>query len=194
MSMPAARRSILHVQRTPLAAGLIVTLLVAGCRQSDVPRPQPAVESRTAEDASATAATEPGATSDPIASESATAPDAPKRKGTRVVGGLPPIRRADLVSGLAIPGAQRFYLGGGQPSSFYCDVENQGDTEVLISATRGSGATVIARLHPGDSASHRFQPTEAAVLANLSPLEPAKLRVRIWGDTNLQMRYEPDQP
>ncbi len=194
MSMRAPRRTILPVQRTHLAAGVLASLLVAGCRQSDVPRPQPAVESRTAEDVSATAATEPGATSDPLASESATAQEAPKRKGTRVVGGLPPIRRADLVSGLAIPGAQRFYLGGGQPSSFYCDVENQGDTEVLISATRGSGATVIARLYPGDSASHRFQPTEAAVLANLSPLEPAKLRVRVWGDTNLQMRYEPDQP
>lgn len=194
MFLQAARKTILHLHRTPLAMGVLASLLVAGCRQSDVPRPEPAVESRTTEDVSATAATEPGATPDPLASESAAAQEAPKRKGTRVVGGLPPIRRADLVSGLAIPGAQRFYLGGGQPSSFYCDVENQGDTEVLISATRGSGATVIARLHPGDSASHRFQPTEAAVLANLSPLEPAKLRVRVWGDTNLQMRYEPDQP
>lgn len=183
-------RSLRSLSRLMLPCACLATALAFGCNANKgVPSPAPSVDSAqtTTQPTSETA----DAASDD--SEPATA-EAPKRKGTRVVGGLPPIRRADLISGLTVPGAQRFFLGGGQPSSFYCDVENQGDTEVLISSTRGLGATVIARLYPGDSASHRFQPTEAAIIANLSPLEPAKLRVRIWGDTNLEMRYEPDQP
>lgn len=120
------------------------------------------------------------------------APAAKPNKGRRVSGGLPPIRRADLTSGLRVPGAQRFVLGGGQSSSFFCDVVNEGTTTVLVSAGRNGGYTVIARLEPGDSASHRFQPTEAAVIANLSPIDEARLRVRVWGDTNLGMGYEPN--
>lgn len=164
---------------------LLVALVLPSCQSRDVPAP----------DASQSASSEPAPAhevdQDSDEPQATDAPEAPRRKGTRIVGGIPPIRRADLISTLTVPGAQRFLLGGGQPSSFFCDVENTGDTEVLISASRGPGTTVVARLSPGDSASHRFQPTETAIVANLSPVEPAKVRLRVWGDTNLQMRYEP---
>lgn len=128
-----------------------------------------------------------------IADPAPSASSEPKpRKGTRVAGGFPPIRRPDLTSGLRIPGAQRFVLGGGQPSSFFCDVENQGQTTVMVYASRNGGYTVVARLQPGDSASHRFQPTESAIIANLAATDEARLRVRVWGDTNLGMEYEPN--
>ena len=135
-------------------------------------------------------ASESGAASEAPQPEEDAAPT-PPRKGTRVTGGFPPIRRADLVSGLRVPAAQRFVLGGGQPSSFYCDVENQGDTTVMVYASRNGGYTVVAKLAPGDSASHRFQPSESAIVANLSTTDEARLRLRVWGDTNLAMEYEP---
>lgn len=193
MSELSAPRARLLLKNVLLLGWALVSLLFMGCTNTGVPNPDTSARTDIAAAGAEAEFADPSEPSDPLGAEPA-ATEAPKRKGTRVVGGLPPIRRADLVSGLTIPGAQRFFLGGGQPSSFFCDVENQGQTEVLLSSTRGSGATVIIRLHPGDSASHRFQPTEAAIIANLSPLEPAKLRVRVWGDTNLDMRYEPDQP
>ncbi len=172
-----------------LAIYLAMVLAKGGCSQKGVPGPAgsdaPTVEAAAPDSNGQTQ-------SDDAPTE--TASEVPKRKGTRVTGGLPPIRRADLISGITVPGGERFILGGGQPSSFYCDVENQGETEVMVTSTRGSGASVVARLKPGDSASHRFQPTEAAVIANLDSLEPAILRLRVWGDTNLGMRYEPGRP
>lgn len=168
------------------------TILVA-CSNKGVPKPEDSARQPGVESADAAAAPSPDAGGTEESSAEA-APDAPRRKGTRITGGIPPIRRADLISGITVPGGQRFHLGGDQPSSFYCDVENQGETEVMVTSTRGLGATVVARLRPGDSASHRFQPTEAAVIANLDSTEPAKVRIRVWGDTNLGMRYEPSQP
>lgn len=156
----------------------------------------PGCSSKSAEPVQAASATDGRETADEAGTvegaesvEDAT-PAAKPKKGRRVSGGLPPIRRADLTSGLRVPGAQRFVLGGGQSSSFFCDVANEGTTTVLVSAGRNGGYTVIARLEPGDSASHRFQPTEAAVIANLSAIDEARLRVRVWGDTNLGMGYE----
>lgn len=180
------------------AIGLFAMLVLAStilgaCSNKGVPKPeasasQPGVESAAAADA-------PSAGDGDAEQAAADASsEAPRRKGVRTSGGIPPIRRADLISGITVPGGQRFHLGGDQPSSFYCDVENQGETEVMVTSTRGLGATVVARLRPGDSASHRFQPTEAAVIANLDSTEPAKVRIRVWGDTNLAMRYEPSQP
>lgn len=161
---------------------LLVAFVLPSCQSRDIPAPN--------ESQSASSEPTPAPEVDPDTDEPQ-ATETPRRKGTRIIGGIPPIRRADLISALTVPGAQRFLLGGGQPSSFFSDIENTGDTEVLISASRGPGTIVVARLSPGDSASHRFQPTETAVIANLDPTEPAKVRLRVWGDTNLQMRYEP---
>lgn len=165
-----------RIDRVVLAGVLgVVAALGAGCR-SDEGAGVPGGDSAAV-----------GAQSEPVAAEPEKAPE---RKGKRVGGGLPPIRRADLTSGLTVPGAQRFVLGGDQSSSFFCDVKNEGETSVMVYAARNGGYTVVAKLGPGDSVSHRFQPTEAAVITNLSPTDEAELKVRVWGDTNLGMGYE----
>lgn len=167
-----------------LAFAMATSMVLPGCSNKSAEPVQAAAASDGAEPAEGAGAVEGEESTEEA--EPAVKP----RKGRRVSGGLPPIRRADLTSGLRVPGAQRFVLGGGQSSSFFCDVVNEGTTTVLVSAGRNGGYTVIAKLEPGDSASHRFQPTESAVIANLSPIDEARLRVRVWGDTNLGMGYE----
>ena len=78
----------------------------------------------------------------------------------------------DLTSNLGVPARQQFRLGGGQPNEFFAEVQNQGTAM------------------PGEKLRHRFAPGEGAIIVNRSDAD-ASLKVRVWGDTQIAMRYTP---
>ncbi|MEO0557688.1 MAG: hypothetical protein AAF170_05825 [Bacteroidota bacterium] len=96
---------------------------------------------------------------------------------------------SSIRSGLEIDAGDTFVLGGDQRGAFFVEVVNTGVATVLISEVTASADTLaVVTLDPRESASARFQPGSAALIANPDSRE-ASLDVRVTGDTNLGMRY-----
>lgn len=97
-------------------------------------------------------------------------------------------------STLSLAPGKQFVLGGGQRGAFKVEAENVGDTPVDISIRRDDeAASALGRLEPGRTDTIRFPAGTAAVVASASETQPASLRVRVTGDTDLGMRYEPSR-
>ncbi|SHI87711.1 hypothetical protein SAMN02745146_1777 [Hymenobacter daecheongensis DSM 21074] len=99
---------------------------------------------------------------------------------------------AGLTSQLLIEPGKQFVLGGGQPGAFKVEARNVGKVSVEIKERpRGGGIFGKATLAPGARGTLRFMAGSTAVLLNPST-EQAKLNLKITGDTNLSMTYEPN--
>lgn len=94
----------------------------------------------------------------------------------------------DLTSNLGVPAGQRFIFAGGQTSGYTAYVTNTGQVPLVILAELDGSARPIVTLAPGERASRRFEPREAALFEN-SASSDAQAKVEIWGNTNVGMRY-----
>lgn len=106
--------------------------------------------------------------------------------------GLAAVGRADLRSDLLIEPGKQFVLGGGQPGAFKVVARNVGKVPVEIKERpRGGGIFGKATLAPGAAGTLRFLAGSSALLLNPST-QQARLALRVTGDTNLGMTYEPN--
>jgi hypothetical protein len=117
----------------------------------------------------------PGPRSDARSGESQAAPSRPS--------GSP-----DLTSGLNVPGGQRFIFAGGQRSGFTAFATNRGSVPVTIAAELDGERREIVTIAPGEKASYEFAPREAALFENPSS-QDAAVKVEVWGETSVGMRY-----
>jgi hypothetical protein len=94
-------------------------------------------------------------------------------------------------STLRIEPGQQFVLGGGSRGAFVVDARNVGTVPVAVAQQLPSGQTdPLGVLAPGQSDQLRFPAGAAALLENTSSTQ-ARLALKIGGDTDLGMRYEP---
>lgn len=101
----------------------------------------------------------------------------------------------DLTSQLQIPAAQQFLYAGEKDTDAYTAVAyNRGDQAVVISEELDGKSVEVVTLAPGQTATHRFAPGQTAIFRNTSSTQEAQLTVRIWGPTNVGMRYTPAAP
>ena len=96
----------------------------------------------------------------------------------------------DLTSGLNVPAGQRFIFAGGQRSGFTAYATNRGAVPVTIVADLDGERREIVTLAPGERASHEFAAREAALFENPSS-QDAAVKVEVWGETSVGMRYVP---
>jgi hypothetical protein len=96
----------------------------------------------------------------------------------------------DLTSNLGVPARQQFRLGGGQPNEFFAEVQNQGSVPAVVQVDRSGTVVDLGTAMPGEKLRHRFAPGEGAIIVNRSDAD-ASLTVRVWGDTQIAMRYTP---
>jgi hypothetical protein len=98
---------------------------------------------------------------------------------------------AGISSHLLIEPGKQFVLGGGQPGAFKVEARNVGKVPVEIrERPRGGGSFGKVTLAPGARGTLRFLAGSTAVLLNPAA-EQAVLDLKITGDTNLSMTYEP---
>ena len=96
-----------------------------------------------------------------------------------------------ITSGLLIEPGKQFVLGGGQLGGFRVQAHNVGKVSVEIKERpRGGGIFGKVTLAPGERGTLRFMAGSTALLLNPSA-EQAKVDLKITGDTNLGMVYEP---
>ncbi|PJJ59665.1 hypothetical protein [Hymenobacter chitinivorans] len=99
--------------------------------------------------------------------------------------------QASLNSDLFIEPGKQFALGGGQPGAFKVTARNVGNVAVEFKERpRNGGIFGRTTLQPGQTATLRYLAGSTAVLLNGSG-QTANVRLRITGDTNLRMDYEP---
>ncbi|TGE08574.1 hypothetical protein [Hymenobacter fodinae] len=99
---------------------------------------------------------------------------------------------ASLNSNLFIEPGKQFVLGGSQPGAFKVVAKNVGKVPVEFKERpRGGGIFGRFTLAPGQSATLRYMAGSSALLLNPSN-QKANLLLRITGDTNLSMGYEPN--
>jgi hypothetical protein len=99
---------------------------------------------------------------------------------------------AGITSGLLIEPGKQFALGGGQLGGFKVEAHNVGKVSVEIKERpRGGGIFGKTTLAPGARGTLRFMAGSTALLLNPSA-EQAKVNLKITGDTNLSMGYEPN--
>ncbi|TGE29109.1 hypothetical protein [Hymenobacter metallicola] len=99
---------------------------------------------------------------------------------------------ASLNSDLFIQPGKQFVLGGGQPGAFRVAARNVGKVAVEFKERpRGGGIFGRATLQPGQAATLRYMAGSTAVLLNGSA-QTANVKLRVTGDTNLRMNYEPN--
>lgn len=108
-------------------------------------------------------------------------------------------RTPDLTSGLTIPAGETFNLGGEQRGDYNAEITNKGSVAVeLYSTNSGQNfgedrlsdtPVLIGTVEPG--AWERFSAGAGTplLLKNTSDTVDAKLKVEVWGDTNLSMFY-----
>ncbi|UOQ70303.1 hypothetical protein [Hymenobacter cellulosilyticus] len=100
---------------------------------------------------------------------------------------------ASLNSDLFIQPGKQFALGGGQPGAFRVVARNVGKVAVEFKERpRGGGIFGRATLQPGQAATLRYMAGSTAVLLNGSAQTTANVKLRVTGDTNLRMNYEPN--
>lgn len=98
-------------------------------------------------------------------------------------------------SGLSIPKAQDFQLGGQQARPLSVTGRNVGSVSVAVFARTGSQDAKIADVAPGASFAHTFAVGEAAILRNASATKLAKLSVDFDDNPSaLTMSYSPARP
>ncbi|WP_324678017.1 hypothetical protein [Hymenobacter sp. GOD-10R] len=94
-------------------------------------------------------------------------------------------------SDLFIEPGKQFVLGGEQQGTFKVAAYNKGTVPVTIKERpRGGGIFGKATLAPGKHATLSFGAGSAALLLNPSA-QQANLDLRVTGDTNLRMDYQP---
>ena len=99
---------------------------------------------------------------------------------------------AGITSGLLIEPGKQFVLGGSQLGGFKVEAHNVGKVAVEIKERpRGGGIFGKTTLAPGARGTLRFMAGSTALLLNPSA-EQAKVNLKITGDTNLSMGYEPN--
>lgn len=99
---------------------------------------------------------------------------------------------ASLNSDLFIEPGKQFALGGGQPGAFKVEARNVGKVPVEIKERpRGGGIFGKTTLAPGARGTLRFMAGSTALLLNPSAVQ-AHLNLKVTGDTNLAMGYEPN--
>jgi hypothetical protein len=100
---------------------------------------------------------------------------------------------ASLTSDLFIEPGKQFALGGGQPGAFKVEARNVGNVPVEIKERpRGGGIFGKTTLAPGARGTLRFMAGSKALLLNPSGVQAAHLNLKVTGDTNLSMGYEPN--
>lgn len=100
---------------------------------------------------------------------------------------------SSINSGLNLEAGKQFRLGGNQKGAFTVLVKNTGKTPVTISEQPAVGPSVVLGVsQPGDKQTLSFARGSAAVVTNASN-NPAKLKLRIRGSTNLSMGYSPNK-
>lgn len=96
----------------------------------------------------------------------------------------------DLTSNLSVPAGQRFIFAGGQKSGFTAFATNRGTVPITIIADLDGVRREIGIVAPGERVSHTFAPREAALFENPSA-QVGDVKVEVWGQTNVGMRYTP---
>lgn len=97
-------------------------------------------------------------------------------------------------SGLNIAPGQEFRLGENEHGSFSVFATNAGAVAVTVLEEAVGGERVeLATLVPGASVEQRFRADTIAIFLNSSQ-SPARLDVKIVGDTNLSMGYAAEPP
>lgn len=93
-------------------------------------------------------------------------------------------------SNVGIPAQQEFVLGANRHQAFKVKAQNTGSVSVEVSDRFGNGSSTLSQvLEPGEEAEIRFTQNSAAILKNDNPSE-AMIKVKITGDTGLNMGYE----
>lgn len=104
-----------------------------------------------------------------------------------------PVLGPNLTSNLRIGTGQRFiFAGAAQDRAYTASVENNGPVPVTVmrgQPGRPEVASAIVTLAPGAKAVQKFALGEAAIFENTAGVE-ATLIVKIWGNTDVGMRYE----
>ncbi|MCX5690205.1 MAG: hypothetical protein NTV94_10565 [Planctomycetota bacterium] len=101
-----------------------------------------------------------------------------------------PTMLADLTSNLKVPAHQQFRLGGGQPGEFFAEIVNEGSVPALVRVDSSGELRDLGVAQPGEKLRHRFAAGEGAIVVNRADTD-ASLKVRVWGDTQIAMRYTP---
>jgi hypothetical protein len=101
-----------------------------------------------------------------------------------------PQRTPDLTSNLQVDAGQRFvYAGEVGSGSYTASIENRGSVPVTLARRVGEAREPIGGLAPGEVTLAKFARGEAALFEN-DAADQATLRVCVWGDTKVGMRYE----
>ncbi|RSK29549.1 hypothetical protein [Hymenobacter metallilatus] len=99
---------------------------------------------------------------------------------------------AGITSNLFIEPGKQFALGGGQLGGFRVEARNVGKVPIEIKERpRGGGIFGKATLAPGARGTIRFMAGSTALLLNPSA-QQANVYLKVTGDTNLSMTYEPN--
>lgn len=115
---------------------------------------------------------------------------APTGPGTLIVAQKPE-GRPNLTSNLQIkPGETFVFAGEPDAGAYTASVENVGPVAVTLGTRTGVVDASLVTLKPGESIVARFAKAQGALFLNSSG-EQARLLLKIWGDTNVGMRYEP---
>lgn len=110
------------------------------------------------------------------------------RSGPTQAGALRPSGSPDLTSGLNVPAGQQFIFAGGQRSGFTAFATNRGSVPVTIAAELDGERRELLTIAPGEKASYEFASREAAFFENPSD-QDASVKVEVWGETSVGMRY-----
>ena len=93
-------------------------------------------------------------------------------------------------SGLRVPPADTFLLGGDQGSPMMVSGRNVGSTSIAILSRSGGKDVAIATVAPGGTFKHRFEVGETALICNLSKTVESQVSVDFSGSpSSLSMTY-----
>ncbi len=93
-------------------------------------------------------------------------------------------------SGLRVPPADTFLLGGDQRLPMNVSGRNVGPTAVTVLARSGGRDVAIATVAPGGTFRHQFAVGETALIRNLSATTESQVDVKFSGAmSGLSMRY-----
>lgn len=109
--------------------------------------------------------------------------------GERITPPDEPMMAPDLTSGLTIPPSETFLLGGDRGGPYKAFIRNRGNVPVEIYLERLGSTYLLGTLQPGERTAAAFDTREGANLKNLSASQEAFLKVEVFGDTNIGMRY-----
>ncbi len=93
-------------------------------------------------------------------------------------------------SGLKVPPAETFLLGGEQRSTMLVTGTNVGSTDVIVLSRVDGTETTIATVAPGAAFKHDFAVGETALIRNTSTTKTARVSVDFTGSpSDLSMSY-----